>query len=177
LEEKYPTYVGSKGKEEEYEDYYQDEDDAHSTVSAFARTSLIDDHEIRKRNSSRSTSPHKPYNKSSSRHHHRPIAPRSRWHQIVLHASSAAGTTAAVISEESMKCLKYCLSWLQVRMKTKKKKLVNSSFLNIVRFSTYRTTNQFTSSLSRFTHRSSGRHSSTRQYVIQNQKGNRRHPS
>ncbi|KAG0740225.1 hypothetical protein G6F29_004159 [Rhizopus arrhizus] len=118
LEEKYPTYVGSKRKEEDYEDYYQDEDDAHSTVSAFARTSLIDDHEIRKRNSSRSTSPHKPYNKSSSRHHHHhhhhhPIAPHSRWHRIVLHASSAAGTTAAVISEESMKCLKYCLSWLQ----------------------------------------------------------------
>ncbi|KAG1317120.1 hypothetical protein G6F62_013077 [Rhizopus arrhizus] len=71
-----------------------------------------------KRNSSRSTSPHKPYNKSSSRHHHHhhhhhPIAPHSRWHRIVLHASSAAGTTAAVISEESMKCLKYCLSWLQ----------------------------------------------------------------
>ncbi|KAG1322921.1 hypothetical protein G6F62_009965 [Rhizopus arrhizus] len=113
LEEKYPTYVGSKGKEEDCEDYYQDEDDAHSTVSAFARTSLIDDHEIRKRNASRSTSPHKPYNKSSSRHPHHPIAPRSRWHQIVLHASSAAGTTAAVISEESMKCLKYCLNWLQ----------------------------------------------------------------
>lgn len=30
-----------------------------------------------------------------------------------MHASSAAGTTAAVISEESMKCLRYCLSWLQ----------------------------------------------------------------
>ncbi|EIE82634.1 hypothetical protein G6F55_011892 [Rhizopus delemar] len=112
LEEKYPSYVGSKQKEEDDEDD-EDEDDAHSTVSAFARTSLRDDHEIRKRNSSRSTSPHQPYNKSSSRHPHRPIAPRSRWHQIVLHASSAAGTTAAVISEESMKCLKYCLSWLQ----------------------------------------------------------------
>ncbi|KAI8366776.1 transcription factor Opi1-domain-containing protein [Radiomyces spectabilis] len=37
----------------------------------------------------------------------------SRWQQIVLHASSAAGTTAAVVSEESMKCLRYCISWLQ----------------------------------------------------------------
>lgn len=35
------------------------------------------------------------------------------WQQLVVHASSAAGTTAAVVSEESMKCLKYCLSWLQ----------------------------------------------------------------
>lgn len=42
----------------------------------------------------------------------RPIQ-KSRWQQIVLHAGSAAGTTAAVISEESMKCLRYCLSWLQ----------------------------------------------------------------
>ncbi|KAI9318969.1 transcription factor Opi1-domain-containing protein [Dichotomocladium elegans] len=39
--------------------------------------------------------------------------PTSTWQQLVVHASSAAGTTAAVISEESMKCLRYCLSWLQ----------------------------------------------------------------
>ncbi|KAI8579069.1 hypothetical protein K450DRAFT_243707 [Umbelopsis ramanniana AG] len=38
---------------------------------------------------------------------------RSRWQQLVVGAGSAAGTTAAVISEESMKCLKYCLNWLQ----------------------------------------------------------------
>lgn len=61
---------------------------------------------------SRSTSPHRPYtlqrpNSSSS---------KSRWQQIVLHAGSAAGTTAAVVSEESMKCLRYCLSWLQYAM-------------------------------------------------------------
>jgi hypothetical protein len=31
-------------------------------------------------------------------------------------ASSAAGTTAAVVSEESMKCMKYCLNWLQYAM-------------------------------------------------------------
>ncbi|KAI7863634.1 transcription factor Opi1-domain-containing protein [Spinellus fusiger] len=30
-----------------------------------------------------------------------------------MHAGTAAGTTAAVVSEESMKCLRYCLSWLQ----------------------------------------------------------------
>lgn len=36
----------------------------------------------------------------------------SRWQQLVLGASSAAGTTAAIVSDESMKCLKYCLSWL-----------------------------------------------------------------
>lgn len=34
----------------------------------------------------------------------------------MLHAGSAAGTTAAVISEESMKCLRYCISWLQYAM-------------------------------------------------------------
>lgn len=34
-----------------------------------------------------------------------------------MHAGSAAGTTAAVISEESMKCLRYCLSWLQYAMR------------------------------------------------------------
>lgn len=39
--------------------------------------------------------------------------PSSTWQQLVVHASSAAGTTAAVISEESMKCLRYCLSWIQ----------------------------------------------------------------
>ncbi|CEG64361.1 hypothetical protein RMATCC62417_01344 [Rhizopus microsporus] len=128
LEEKYP-YL-SKNKETDEDE--QDEDDANSTVSALARTSLLDDHESttsglrkrrdskeeftlkntnRSRTSSRSTSPHKPYPKPNARH--RPIAPRSKWHQIVLHASSAAGTTAAVVSEESMKCLRYCLSWLQ----------------------------------------------------------------
>jgi hypothetical protein len=37
----------------------------------------------------------------------------STWQQIVLNASSTAGSTAAVISEESMKCLKYCTHWLQ----------------------------------------------------------------
>ncbi|ORY94156.1 transcription factor Opi1-domain-containing protein [Syncephalastrum racemosum] len=56
-----------------------------------------------------------PYNKLS---HPPPNAPlpttnSSTWQQLVVHASSAAGTTAAVVSEESMKCLKYCLSWLQ----------------------------------------------------------------
>ncbi|KAI8079394.1 transcription factor Opi1-domain-containing protein [Thamnidium elegans] len=37
----------------------------------------------------------------------------STWQQLVVGASSAAGSTAAVVSEDSMKCLRYCLSWLQ----------------------------------------------------------------
>ncbi|CAO3593093.1 unnamed protein product [Absidia cylindrospora] len=94
----------------------------------------LDDDNIRKARSrphSRSTSPHRPYVKSATsprhhhhhhHHHHNPLAHRSRsskvnnqsrWQQIVMHAGSAAGTTAAVVSEESMKCLRYCLHWLQ----------------------------------------------------------------
>ncbi|ORZ12348.1 transcription factor Opi1-domain-containing protein [Absidia repens] len=42
--------------------------------------------------------------------------PSSAWQQLVVGASSAAGTTAAVVSEESMKCMKYCLNWLQYAM-------------------------------------------------------------
>ncbi|CAM0141562.1 unnamed protein product [Umbelopsis sp. WA50703] len=79
----------------------------------------------------RSTSPHRrapysttssnrsrsPYSTTSSNRSRSPILhqsqPRSRWQQLVVGAGSAAGTTAAVISEDSMKCLKYCLSWLQ----------------------------------------------------------------
>ncbi|KAK4511238.1 uncharacterized protein ATC70_012452 [Mucor velutinosus] len=37
----------------------------------------------------------------------------STWQQLVVGAGSAAGSTAAVVSEESMKCLRYCVSWLQ----------------------------------------------------------------
>lgn len=37
----------------------------------------------------------------------------STWQQWVVDAGSTAGSTAAVISEESMKCLKYCIHWLQ----------------------------------------------------------------
>lgn len=74
----------------------------------------------KKRPTSRSTSPLRPYalapkSASGPRHHHHASLPRSRWQQLMVHAGSAAGTTAAVISEESMKCLRYCLSWLQVR--------------------------------------------------------------
>ncbi|KAI8374816.1 transcription factor Opi1-domain-containing protein [Blakeslea trispora] len=135
LEEKYPSYVIPirEAREEESED-----DDAKSATFALSRASLIDSDGIRKRrdsrdetlhshktrsHSSRSTSPHRPYaiakssNTTPHLHHYRnprqQTVGRSKWHQIVMHASSAAGTTAAVISEESMKCLKYCLSWLQ----------------------------------------------------------------
>ncbi len=68
-----------------------------------------------KKASSRSTSPIRsttaPY--TTQHPHHQPVTATSRWQQLVVGAGSAAGTTAAVISEESMKCLKYCLSWLQ----------------------------------------------------------------
>ncbi|KAG2220630.1 hypothetical protein INT45_014060 [Circinella minor] len=71
------------------------------------------------RPSSRSTSPSRPspYQHPPSRSpiiHHQPTASStSTWQQLVVQAGSAAGTTAAVVSEESMKCLKYCLSWLR----------------------------------------------------------------
>ncbi|KAG2175080.1 hypothetical protein INT44_007558 [Umbelopsis vinacea] len=69
----------------------------------------------------RSISPHRsaPYSTNASNRSRSPILrqsssqSRSRWQQLVVGAGSAAGTTAAVISEESMKCLKYCLYWLQ----------------------------------------------------------------
>ncbi|KAG2205641.1 hypothetical protein INT47_007997, partial [Mucor saturninus] len=91
-----------------------EDEDTVAATSALARASLHDTEPIVRRNvrskpASRSTSPHRPYTLS------RPIQ-KSRWQQIVLHAGSAAGTTAAVISEESMKCLRYCISWLQYAM-------------------------------------------------------------
>ncbi|KAI8069848.1 transcription factor Opi1-domain-containing protein [Gilbertella persicaria] len=125
LEERYPDYVTpiqqiTKEQEEEEEE----DDDARSATFALSRASLMDTEGIRKRrdstdthksrsrhSSSRSTSPHRPYTIRHHHHHHHHHQ-KSKWHQIVMHASSAAGTTAAVISEESMKCLKYCLSWL-----------------------------------------------------------------
>ncbi|KAI9469726.1 MAG: transcription factor Opi1-domain-containing protein [Benjaminiella poitrasii] len=113
-----------------------DDDDARSATFALSRATLVDDSSTtegagiglrkrrggkeeedelmvksRSRTTSRSTSPHG-ITKPTPYRHRQPLV-RSKWHQIVMHASSAAGTTAAVISEESMKCLKYCLSWLQ----------------------------------------------------------------
>ncbi|KNE68849.1 hypothetical protein AMAG_13489 [Allomyces macrogynus ATCC 38327] len=38
---------------------------------------------------------------------------RSRWQQMTAGAVAAAGAGAAVVSEESMKSLRYCLEWLQ----------------------------------------------------------------
>lgn len=67
---------------------------------------------VRSNSSVRATSPYPPSNTASSVRHTTPPN-SSAWQQLVVHASSAAGSTAAVISEESMKCLKYCLSWLQ----------------------------------------------------------------
>ncbi|KAG9296505.1 hypothetical protein G9A89_015097 [Geosiphon pyriformis] len=39
-------------------------------------------------------------------------APRSRWQQIVVGTGTVMGGVGAVVSEESMKSLKYCLQWL-----------------------------------------------------------------
>ncbi|KAI8089286.1 transcription factor Opi1-domain-containing protein, partial [Halteromyces radiatus] len=123
------------------QDHHHDEETM-AAVNALARTTLSDEMEpdgVRRRNGrldeeninrktrsrphSRSTSPHRPYIKSTSspRHHHlthrsklnKSTSSGSRWQRIVMHAGSAAGTTAAVVSEESMKCLRYCLHWLQ----------------------------------------------------------------
>ena len=38
------------------------------------------------------------------------VVPRSRWQAVLLEA----GGIGAAVSEESMRRLKYCLSWLQV---------------------------------------------------------------
>ncbi|KAL9551366.1 hypothetical protein MBANPS3_004298 [Mucor bainieri] len=84
----------------------------HQRSTASGRRSVMEEDRKSRSAASRSTSPHRPYTlqrPSSS-------SSKSRWQQIVLHAGSAAGTTAAVISEESMKCLRYCLSWLQYAM-------------------------------------------------------------
>ncbi|KAI7878021.1 hypothetical protein K492DRAFT_149897 [Lichtheimia hyalospora FSU 10163] len=104
----------------------EDEDVTVATARILARTTLSDNtpehqqHDVlRKRRHEearrRSKSPY-----AIQSHHHAPRRrtttarqPSSTWQQLVVHASSAAGTTAAVISEESMKCLRYCLSWIQ----------------------------------------------------------------
>ncbi|KAI9298341.1 Opi1-domain-containing protein [Neoconidiobolus thromboides FSU 785] len=39
-------------------------------------------------------------------------APRSRWQQVVLEAGVTASAGVALVSEESMKCLRYCQQWL-----------------------------------------------------------------
>ncbi|CAO0802663.1 unnamed protein product [Mucor circinelloides] len=82
----------------------------HQRSTATGRRSVMEEDRKSRSAASRSTSPHRPYTLQ------RPSSSKSRWQQIVLHAGSAAGTTAAVISEESMKCLRYCLSWLQYAM-------------------------------------------------------------
>lgn len=61
---------------------------------------------------SRSTSPRRNLSFSPYSSTHGPasittvLAPKSRWQQLVVNAG-------AVVSEESMRCLKYCLHWLQ----------------------------------------------------------------
>ncbi|ORX60561.1 hypothetical protein DM01DRAFT_1404807 [Hesseltinella vesiculosa] len=63
-----------------------------------------------------STSPY-PYTHNKEVAETRQVSSSSTWKQLVAGASTAAGTTAAVLSEESMKCMKYCLSWLQYAIK------------------------------------------------------------
>lgn len=50
---------------------------------------------------------------TATNHNSSSTSSSSIWQQLMVGAGSAAGSTAAVVSEESMKCLKYCLSWLQ----------------------------------------------------------------
>ncbi|ORZ20439.1 transcription factor Opi1-domain-containing protein [Absidia repens] len=114
----------------DYEYYPNEDDPTTAATTALANTSISDTQQQEishrrghkkslSRSGSRSTSPHRSYTLSAKspttihHHHQRPAVSRSRWKQLVVHAGAAAGTTAAVISEESMKCLKYCLSWLQ----------------------------------------------------------------
>ncbi|CAO3591838.1 unnamed protein product [Absidia cylindrospora] len=107
-----------------------------AAIHALARTSLTDELDgdeqyIRRRRAyhlddkyigkprsrphSRSTSPHRSYTKSAATlaRHSRSKLNQTRWQQLVIQAGSAAGTTVAIMSEESMKCLRYCLYWLQ----------------------------------------------------------------
>ncbi|ORZ20547.1 transcription factor Opi1-domain-containing protein [Absidia repens] len=112
--------------------YYPNDDDmTTAATTALANTSLSeppqetshrrgkhssrdDSLPLKQKTTSRSVSPHRPYPVSANAiHNQRRSSRSSRWQQLVVHAGSAAGTTAAVISAESMKCLKYCLSWLQ----------------------------------------------------------------
>jgi len=75
----------------------------------------------RSRTTSRSASPrrspHQNHITLTPIHRRQEQVSRSRWQQLVVGAGSAAGTTVAIVSEESMRCLKYCLSWLQYATK------------------------------------------------------------
>lgn len=141
MEERYPDYVAPKDEEDDddassttlrlsrvllddHENILYKRKDSRDETSCMLHvlnnnnnfTNILLVLKNRSRNCSRSTSPHRPYAITKpipTRHHRQQTMGRSKWHQIVMHASSAAGTTAAVISEESMKCLRYCLSWLQ----------------------------------------------------------------
>lgn len=49
--------------------------------------------------------------RSSQNENQQQVAQRSRWQAVLLEA----GGIGAAVSEESMRRLKYCLEWLQVR--------------------------------------------------------------
>lgn len=53
-------------------------------------------------------------NPHSDQNANRQVVPRSRWQSVLLEA----GGIGAAVSEESMRRLKYCLQWLQVRALT-----------------------------------------------------------
>ncbi|GAN02380.1 hypothetical protein MAM1_0021c01823 [Mucor ambiguus] len=78
----------------------------YTTSTATATTTATSNINHRMTHSMRLTEPYptSTHNNSSS---------PSTWQQLVVGAGSAAGSTAAVVSEESMKCLRYCVSWLQ----------------------------------------------------------------
>lgn len=50
---------------------------------------------------------------------------RRRWQNMLVEAGMTAGGIGAAVSEESMKSLKYCLQWLQVRLETNRREEVN----------------------------------------------------
>ncbi|CAO3662046.1 unnamed protein product [Rhizopus microsporus] len=91
----------------------QEDEDTIAATTALARTSLQDTEVTHRHKRIEDTREDRKKQRPSTSPHPYSVQRRPRWQQIVLHAGSAAGTTAAVISEESMKCLKYCLSWLQ----------------------------------------------------------------
>ena len=57
------------------------------------------------------TSPSQDSNAHSDQNANCQVVPRSRWQTVLLEA----GGISAAVSEESMRRLKYCLQWLQVR--------------------------------------------------------------
>ena len=62
---------------------------------------------------SRTPTPRQDENSPSSAGDQQQVVQRSRWQAVLLEA----GGIGAAVSEESMRRLKYCLQWLQVRLR------------------------------------------------------------